>query len=260
MDIKSIFQNAIVKNVIGIACVAAILLIVVMVGLRLYTRHDTLKETPDLANLSISDAESLTSQAGLRFEVSDSLYVRGMAKGAVYRQDPVAGTMVKPGRRVSVVVNAVSPRIVTMPKVSECSVRQAKAMILSSGLTLGKLIYVSDEASNRVLRPTCNGKEVKPGKKLSSGTVIDLVVGINNSDCVTSVPKVKGLKMTAAVDVLHDYSLNVKKLNFDQSVKNFSDSLNAVVYRQSPEHSSMPVILGSSVSLYLTLDPEKLPK
>ncbi|MCQ2136598.1 MAG: PASTA domain-containing protein [Bacteroidales bacterium] len=248
------------KNLIAMVIVGLVLLISAMVFLRVYTRHDSLKETPDFANLTLSDATELADNAGVKLDVIDSVYVRGMAKGAVYRQDPVAGTMVKPGRRVAVVVNAVTPRKVTMPQVAEKSVRQAKALILSSGLTLGRLIYVSDEASNRVLRATRDGKTVRSGAELNSGTVIDLVAGLNTSDCVTSVPKVKGLKTTAAVDVLHDYFLNVKKLNYDDSVKTFADSLDAVVYRQSPEPTTMPLTMGSSVSLYLTLDPEKMPK
>jgi hypothetical protein len=51
----------------------------------------------------------------------------------------------------------------------------------------------------------------------------------------------------------------VKTLRFDDSVKDYDDSLNAMVYRQSPEASEIPVNLGDDVSLYLTIDPERIP-
>ena len=44
-----------------------------------------------------------------------------------------------------------------------------------------------------------------------------------------------------------------------QAVKDYEDSLNAVVYRQSPEPSEIPVGLGEDVSLYMTVNPERIP-
>ena len=68
-----------------------------------------------------------------------------------------------------------------------------------------------------------------------------------------------GKRYITAVDAIHKQSLNVKTLRFDNSVKDYDDSLNAVVYRQSPEASEIPASLGNDVSLYLTVDPERIP-
>ena len=95
---------------------------------------------------------------------------------------------------------------------------------------------------------------------IESETVIDLVLGLNpDSEASTYVPDVLGKRYMSAVDALHKQSLNIKTLRFDDSVKNYDDSLNAVVYRQSPEASDLPVSLGNDVSLYLTVDPERIP-
>jgi hypothetical protein len=53
------------------------------------------------------------------------------------------------------------------------------------------------------------------------------------------------------VDAVHDHSLNVTRLFFDSNVKDYTDSLNAVVYRQSPASSDIPLTMGAGVSLYL---------
>ena len=68
------------------------------------------------------------------------------------------------------------------------------------------------------------------------------------------------MKYVRAVDVVHENSLNVSSLIFDASVRNYNDTINSVVYRQSPGASQAPTQMGSSVSLYLTVDPERIPK
>ena len=95
---------------------------------------------------------------------------------------------------------------------------------------------------------------------IESETVIDLVVGLNSSDNETYVPDVIGLKNISAQDAVHANSLNIKRLRFDDSVKDYDDSLNAIVYRQSPEVLPVPVKMGEEVTLYLTVDEAKIPK
>ena len=68
----------------------------------------------------------------------------------------------------------------------------------------------------------------------------------------------KGLKYLRAVDAVHDNSLNIGKLNFDKEVRTSSDSLNAVVYKQSPSISGGPLTMGATVSLWLTTDEGKI--
>ena len=70
-----------------------------------------------------------------------------------------------------------------------------------------------------------------------------------------------GLRNMNATDAIHSSSLNVSRLRFDATVKNYDDSLAAVVYRQSPESSEeMQVPKGSEVTIYLTLDENKVPQ
>ncbi len=260
MNIKDITSNWIVRNLLAAVAIVALLLVLAVVSLKFITKHDQILTVPDFTNMQVSEAKALASRAGVRVEVADSVFVRRMEKGAVYRQDPTAGSAVKEGRRVLLIINAVNAKKVTMPNVVGCSMRQAKAEILSRGLRLGKLIYVNDMATNNVLKQQIRGKDVRPGAQIDGETSVDLVVGLSSNDNTTSVPKVIGLKSTPAVDVVHDYSLNVKKMVFDDSVVNYADTLDAVVYRQSPETSDTPTVMGSEMTLYLTVNPERIPK
>ena len=143
-----------------------------------------------------------------------------------------------------------------MPDLVGFSMRQAKAELMSKGLTLRKLLYVEDIATNNVLKQLYRNREIKPGRMIESGAEIDLVVGLSE-DNQTIVPDVTGMKYLRAVDAIHDNSLNINGLRFDKGIRTYSDSLDAVVYRQVPEPSDMSVTMGSDVTLYLKLDTVK---
>lgn len=253
--------NWIVRNLLSALVVFIVLLVGSMIFLNVVTKHNQELIVPELSNMSVADAESIAVAEGMRVEVVDSVFVKRMKKGAVYRQNPVAGSKVKSGRRIALTINAMNAKKVSMPNLIGYSMRQAMAELQSRGLILGKLIYVQDIATNNVLRQYLGSKEIEPGTQVESESVIDLVVGLNSNDGNTYIPDVLGLRNMNATDAIHSSSLNVNRLRFDATVKNYDDSLAAVVYRQSPEPSEeMQVPKGSDVTIYLTLDENKVPQ
>ncbi|MDE7128620.1 MAG: PASTA domain-containing protein [Bacteroidales bacterium] len=259
MGIKSFFSNWIVKNILLAALLMAILIGAAQILLNVTTRHNKEIVVPDFTNMTVQEAQRIAALNDMTIEVTDSVYIKRMERGTVYRHTPGAGSHVKKGRRIMLTINAVNPKSVTMPNLVGYSMRQAKAELLSRGLSLGKLIYVNDIATNNVLSQLYNSSEVDPGKKIESESVIDLVVGLNSTDNTTYVPDITGTRYLNAVDAIHDHSLNVDRLYFDKTVKDYSDSLDAVVYRQSPEMSMTAIRMGSPVTLYLTKDKNKVP-
>jgi len=259
MDTKGFLQNWIVKNVLLAAGGVLALVVILSIGLRILTHHGQHLTVPDLVNMTVPEARIAAANAGVTVKVEDSVYIRRMERGRVYRQQPPAGAQVKRGRRIALTINSVKAKKVTMPNLSGYSLRQAKAELLAKGLMLGRLEYVSDIATNNVLAQTIRGREVPPGAQVNMGTAVDLKLGRNDEDNVTYVPRVMGLKRVGAADVLLDNSLNVA-FRYDGSVHSYADSLDAVVFRQSPAPSQAPVLMGSTVTLYLSLDPEKLNK
>lgn len=257
---KGFFRNWIVRNLLLAVVIVALLIAGAMLFLNMVTQHGKEIVVPDFSNMTLSEAEYAASQAGMRVEVTDSVFVKRMKRGAVYRQNPEPGAKVKEGRRIVLTINAVNAKKVTMPNLVGLSMRQAKAELLSRGLILNRLIYVQDMATNNVLRQLMGNREVEPGSMIESESEIDLVVGLNSLDNVTYVPDVSGLKNMSAVDAIHSHSLNVKSLKFDETVKDYDDSLNAMVYRQAPEASdSVKVNMGDEVVLYLTTKQSRIP-
>lgn len=259
MSIKGFFFNRITANVFAGIVLVFVLIFGARVLLDKITRHNLEITVPDLTNMSIEEARDAVAPGRMRLEIIDSVYVRRMGKGLIYRQNPKAGSKVKEGRRILLTINAVNPKKVMMPNLIGYSMRQAKAEILSKGLQIGRLTYVTDIATNNVLQQLHDGVEIAPGTMIESESLIDLVLGLNNDDCITFAPSVTGLKYRTAVEAIHDNSLNISGIYFDETVKDYSDSLNAVVYRQSPEYGETPLLMGMEISLYLTTDISKVP-
>ena len=256
---KNNSKGWILRNILGAVLFFVLLAVVANILLGIFTHHGKVLTVPDMTGLSLEEAEQVADSSLVRIDVVDSIYVRGMAKGAVYKQNPAAGASVKMGRRILLTINAVIPKKVTMPNLVGYSMRQAKAELSTRGLVLGKLIYEDDIATNNVLKQQYRGRDIPAGSSVESGSAIDLVVGLDQLDNRTYSPRGIGMKQVRAVDVIHENSLNVGKLQFDASVKNWQDSLNAVVYRQSPVASQAPATMGTDVTLYLTVDPERMP-
>ena len=246
--------NWIVKNLVLGALFVVVVVAAASIFLAVRTRPGKEITVPDLTSQTVQDALSPAGAAGLRVQVVDSVYMKRMPRGAVVSQLPKAGAKVKPGRKISLTINSTVPKKVSMPNLVHVSLRQAKAELAAKGLVLGRLTYVSDIATNNVLEQQFRGRSVAPGRQLYTGSVIDLVLGLNGADAMTYVPNLHGYKYLRAVDALHDNSLNVSGLFFDKSVRTYNDSLNAVVYSQRPSATGYPTVMGTGVTLYLSVD------
>lgn len=257
---KKPFRVSLTQNILLIIVIVVVGFVAVNISLRTITRHNHELSVPDFAGMKIDEAAALAGTYGLRVEVTDSVYIRGMERGVVSRQNPMPGSSVKKNRRILLTINSVVPRQSTVPSVTGYSLRQAKTELIASGLKVGRLIYTQDIATNNVLAQQYRGEDIAPGTSINSGTAIDLVLGLNPKDSTTFVPNVIGYKYQMATELLLDNSLNIYDCMFDNTVTTYSDSLEAYVYGQYPPASdSISVRIGSSVSLYLSKDVTKIP-
>lgn len=257
---KQSFSSSFTKNLLLIAIILIAGYFAINLILNTTTRHGKELALPDFSGMKLEKAEELAKNLQINLEVSDSIYMRGMEKGVVARQNPIPGSKVKKGRRILVVINSIVPRQAEVPSLIGYSMRQAKTELLSKGLRVGKLIYTEDMATNNVLAQQYNGEDIAPGTKINSDSKIDLVLGMNPAHSTTYVPYVIGYKYLLAKEILHDNSLNLYRADFDETVRTYSDSLEAVVYSQFPPASdSVAVRMGAGMTLYLSKDLSKIP-
>lgn len=250
---SSFFQNLVWAIILIFA-----LLVIVQVALGFITRHGQEIVVPDFYSLSQEDARKMASKSRLRFEVTDSVYVDNLERGAVFSQNPLPGEKVKKGRRILITINAVQEKTISMPALVGLSLRGARTEIYSRGFKLGSLEYVSDMATNYVLEQRVGRRMVDPGDLLPLGTIINLVVGVNPEENYTFIPQLTGYDLEMASSELVDNSLNLYDIKYDKSVVDESDKHSALVYSQSPAASSSGSFpRGTRVTLYMTVDSVK---
>lgn len=225
------FRYSLTRNILLIIGILAVGYIIITLSLKLITRHNQELAVPDLTGMTLEEATAAVEEYKLRLEVTDSVYIRGLERGVISRQNPEPGSKVKKNRRILLVINSVVPRQSTMPSLTGFSLRQARTELVSNGLRIGRLIYVNDMATNNVLAQQLNGKDIEPGTRIDSGTGIDLVLGLNPADSTTFVPNVIGYRYQMATELLHDNSLNIWRSEFDSTVTTYADSARGICLR-----------------------------
>ena len=187
-------QYTILYHLVVIVLVFLGLAVASFIAMALGTRHSARRTVPDFVGLRINDAEYFAGRRDLQIIVNDSLHVAAYPGGVVLDQLPKGGVVVKPGRKVYVTINSVRQRMVDVPYVAGRSLRQAKNMLETAGLTIDHLEYAEDIATNYVLAEFVNGEELLEESELQAemGSGVVLRVGVSAKDTSTTVPQVLG--------------------------------------------------------------------
>lgn len=249
----------IIRNILLAIAFFAVLLVLTQMGLKAITRHNQVIIVPDLTGLSVADAKIVAKRNHIRTEVVDSVYVKRIEKGNVFSQNPAAGKEDKKDRVIKLTINAHQTKMVKMPNLVGYSLRQAKTEILSSGLSVGKLAYREDIATNNVLDQFIKGRYVAPGTEVEAETPVDLLLGLSPDENETFIPYLIGYTLAVARDNLFENSLNLGNVTYDETVESYQDSVSAIVYQQSPAYSpGAPVRMGATIHLKLTTSQAKI--
>lgn len=254
-------QNPYVKTVLIAMGISLSILIVLMIFLRIYTRHNQSFTMPDFRGLASEELLERANDSNLRVEISDSVYIFNRKPGSVIDQNPEPGTHVKKNRRVFITINAKNPIKVEVPNIVGYTLRQAKAILEQQGLEVGTLSFRPDLGVNNVLDQRFDGKTVDPGTLIPKGSKLNLVLGMGMHGERTGLPLLIGLKLNDAHNRIIESSLNIGKIRFDETIIDFKDSLDARVYSQYPAYTEPNSIgFGAKIDIWLTLNQSRIPK
>ncbi len=173
---------------IGLIALVTLLLILGMLWFtKIYTNHGTeLVKVENLEGDLSRKAINKLSDAGLEGVVIDTVYKDGAKKLSVINQNPAPGLMVKPGRKVYLVINSANIPMVEVPSLAgETSLAQARNMLSRRHLKVGKIIKkahssVRSRTDEPVLEQLEHGTtdHIPPGKLIERNSEIDLVIGV----------------------------------------------------------------------------------
>lgn len=176
--IKFLFSKSLIKQLILAFIVIVVFGFLALKGLKLYTNHGSFVTVPALTGKTFDAAQVIIKDFELRSEVQDSSnYNPNYPKGAVIEQDPLAGSQVKEGRKIYLILNPSAYRTVAVPDVIRRTFRQAKPSLEALGFQIGTKIYMNDLGKDEVLQIRHNGKIIEAGTMLPKTSKIDLVLG-----------------------------------------------------------------------------------
>lgn len=148
-----------------------------MMWLDIWTRHGDTITVPSVKLHPYATAAMELNDQGLVALLADSVYDRNTAPGTVIDQNPKAGTVVKEGREVYLTINALSPKMITLPSLTDISVRQARSIL--EGLELRNITEtrVPSDYKDLVLAVLYKGRRLSPGARVPISATIELEVG-----------------------------------------------------------------------------------
>jgi eukaryotic-like serine/threonine-protein kinase len=260
--IKYAVTKTFLKHVLLAGGLTILILILTSIMLNLYTSHGDSVSVPDFTGLTIKEAIKASIEKELKLEIIDSLFRSDRVKGVIIDQNPSPNFKVKKNRTIFLTITAQSREKIPMPNLFDVHVSQAKADMEVNELKLGKITYSPSKYKNLVLAQKYRGKIITPGTMVEKGSSIDLVLGSGDTDedSETSVPTLLGQTLKIASDHASDSYLNIGKVTYDKSVKTFSDTARAVIWKQSPnpanERATLP--MGQSIDVWLTVDKNRI--
>ncbi len=218
-----------------------------------YTDHGETISVPDLSGFSIQELDAEIADKKLRYVIVDSIYDDNSEKGTVIEQNPSPNSLVKENRTIYLTVNAMLPKMISMPNLKNLSRRQAVNILEVLGLKVENLQPKNDICVDCVLDQLYKGKSITPGTMIPKGSKITIVIGSGQSDERVPIPKLAGLTIEQAKQRLNEMSLNLGSIVQCEGCTTKEDSAAATVYRQNPTWYGNAVIsLGSEINVWLS--------
>lgn len=174
---RIIVKHPILFNLLLIMFTFFVLMYGVLFAIDSFTGHGVYTVVPNVEGESLLKATMELEAAGFKCEVSDSTYSDKHAPGVVVDQEPKAGSKIKPNRTIYLTMNAVMPRMITMPTIVDMSCRQGIAVLNGLGLKDINVDTVYSPYKELILSVRVNGKEVTPGMRLPLTSRISISIG-----------------------------------------------------------------------------------
>ena len=224
---------------------------------------------PELEGRSVEVAISALEPIGLK--VIQQQEHSSQPVGLVTRTEPIAGTRVAKQSEVIVFVS-LGPKQVLVPEPLGLGLEEAKALLVSAGLTPGNVSSFFNEAeAGQVFafsQPT--------GTLINEGSVVDLQVSlgplpsVEGTDATTATEKLEALGLTVtSVQVFSDDVSAGQVVSLEALVDPLPESASVTLnVSKGPEFVNMPNVIGESVAaaenalkalgLLVTVDTDQL--
>ncbi len=174
-----------------------------------YTQYGHGITVPDITRMPLDQAAEKLTSRGLRYELAAKRSNDAFPPDYVIDQNPNAGMIVKPNRKIYITINTMSTPSVVVPDVRNLSLRNATIQLQNSGLMPGNVTYESSRFRNSVLR-----QSIPSGRRVEQNTTVDLIVGDGLGSAMVTVPDITNMHLAEAQNVLREAGLRVGTIHF----------------------------------------------
>jgi len=188
--VKKILSNTYVKNIFFMAIAFVALVIIILIGLNIYTKHGESIKVPSVKGLQEAEAHGILKAANLHYEISDSLYQNDGVPGAILEQIPKENSNVKKGRTIYLIIKAKGQQMIPVPELKDYSRRQAEAQLNSLGFSNIIIDEVPSAYAGIVLSVSYKGQVLTPNQKVPKGSTLKMTVGAGGEELEDSIQQV----------------------------------------------------------------------
>ena len=197
---------------------------------------------PDLLGKDKTEAEKILKDSNMQAILEGPRYSDDVPIDHVIFQKPQAGSIVKEGRRIHLVISGGNP-LTKMPYLLDKTLRDATVTIERLGFELSDVSEVKSETE----AGTIVEQYPKEGTNLQKGSKVKLKVSVGPNIGMVRVPDLLSLTLKEAKETLQRNSLVVGKINYQAS----KTLLPNTVVAQYPAKNKL-VNIGETVDLFIT--------
>lgn len=220
---KFVGMHPVLANIIIIAVIAVIGIWIVYFSIAIFTKHGESDIVPSVENISYTEAIKVLHDKGFRVDIRDSVYNDAVKPGYVVEQFPKGNSVVKPGRKVFLYINAVHPKEVVIDEdnnpredaLKSFSFRQGMARLEELGFKRVRVVRVLGD-NDCIVKILANGKPVKKMQKVpvNADIVVEVYDGrlsqmrdsLQNAEYIRSFNEENGYYTDENGDVVFDNS------------------------------------------------------
>jgi len=214
------------------------------------TNHDITITVPDLNKRKIEDVEKFLETRDLRYEVADTSYNPDYPPLTVLQQNPAPNAAVKIYRKIYLTINSETPPKTRIPQIVDFPYTSATTQLENVKLKVGKKDYVTNNATNTVLKISVQGKEytkadLEKGVYVPQGSPIDLVIASGSNNDGFTMPN---MITRFGEDAKLELEGNGLKVEINQQKAEGKEA--GTVISQKPSAGSK-VVVGQTVELWV---------
>ncbi|MBR5995781.1 MAG: serine/threonine protein kinase [Eubacteriaceae bacterium] len=239
------------KSVIIASCV---LLAVSLITLTVYTvKVNSRVYVPTVTDMTQEEAKAAIEDAKLTYYVIQFKSSGQVEEGKIISQTPEAGSVVKKGTSVGVIVSS-GPQVVRVPDVKGLYEAEAVSKLKKAGFSVSEIKYENNtEYKNGQVFDQSPGKDVL----VEEGTEITLFVSLGKDS--TTVPNLLGETLEEAKKLLSAAGLKLGGTDYEVSSKYAKGTIikqTPSAYSEADKNTSVDVVisLGNYVTKYIEYD------